>query len=102
MARNEQNATTARAISSVGKPAAFTLGPSSATTKELTPKPIARRAPVTRLRMRSSIYFTTMASVKGMAPNTSSMKPIAVTNSAQSCTWEAIRNSGTCSSRIGT
>ena len=46
--------------------------------------------------------FTIMASVKGMAPNTSSMKAIAVMNSAQSCTWEAIRNSGTCSSRIGT
>ena len=71
------------------------------TTNELTPKPMASRIPVTRLRRRSSMYFTIIASVKGMAPNTNTMNSVVTTSSAQPSTCEASRNSGTWQSRMG-
>jgi len=46
---------------------------------------------VTRPAHAVVAVFTIMASVKGMAPNTISMKPIAAMNSAQSWNCEAIR-----------
>ncbi len=94
-------ATPARAISRTGNPASLTDGPMPATTNELTPKPMASRMPVTRLRRRSSMYFTIIASVKGMAPNTKIMNSVVTASSAQPSTCEASRNSGTWQSRIG-
>ncbi len=94
-------ATPASSISSSGKPASLTEGPMPAVTSELTPKPMASRMPVTRLRRRSSMYFTIIASVKGMAPNTNTMNSVVTMSSAQPSTCEASRNSGTWQSRIG-
>lgn len=54
-------------------PEALTKGPSMYTASELIPKEIAILIPLTLERIESSMYRTTIASLKGIAPNTLTM-----------------------------